>query len=163
MVSGTPFIHYSVILTSVLNLFFHASNMFVVGRFVGPTALAAVGAATTTTDCLFHLYAGLSTAINIMIAQSLGTRDERLTAKILHTAAGASLLLGGIIAVFGLCLSKPILTLLGTPPEVLPHATLYLRIFCLSIPEVLLIFLRCVGQRRHHCLYYSHHSRNTNI
>jgi putative MATE family efflux protein len=123
-----------VILTSVLNLFFHASNMFVVGRFVGPTALAAVGAATTTTDCLFHLYAGLSTAINILIAQSLGARDERLTSKILHTAAGASLLLGSIIAVFGLCLSKPVLTLLGTPPEVLPHATLYLRIFCLSIP-----------------------------
>ncbi|NLF93884.1 MAG: MATE family efflux transporter [Oligosphaeraceae bacterium] len=123
-----------VILTSVLNLFFHASDMFVVGRFVGPAALAAVGASATTTNCLFHLYAGLSTAINIMIAQSIGARNDRLTAKILHTAAGASLLLGLIIAAFGLCLSKPILTLLGTPQEVLPQATLYLRIFCLGVP-----------------------------
>ncbi|NLF94507.1 MAG: MATE family efflux transporter, partial [Oligosphaeraceae bacterium] len=117
-----------VILTSLLNLFFHASDMLVVGRFVGHEALAAVGASATTTHCLFHLYAGLSTAINIMVAQSLGAKNQRLTSKILHTAAGASLLLGIIIAAFGLCLSKPVLTLLGTPQEVLPHATLYLRI-----------------------------------
>ncbi len=123
-----------VILTSLLNLFFHASDMLVVGRFVGHEALAAVGASATTTHCLFHLYAGLSTAINIMVAQSLGAKNQRLTSKILHTAAGASLLLGIIIAAFGLCLSKPVLTLLGTPQEVMPHATLYLRIYCLGIP-----------------------------
>lgn len=123
-----------VILTSLLNLFFHASDMFVVGRFVGHGALAAVGASATTTHFLFHVYAGLSTAINIMVAQSLGAKNHRLTSKILHTAVGASLLLGIIIAAFGLCVSEPVLTLLGTPQEVMPQAKLYLRIYCLGIP-----------------------------
>ena len=123
-----------LVLTSFLNLFFHASDMLVVGRFVGHEALAAVGASSTSTNFLFHIYGGLSTAINIMISQALGAKDHNSASKILHTAAGSSLLLGVIISAFGLYFSKPVLTLLGTPPEVLPQATLYLRIYCLGIP-----------------------------
>jgi putative MATE family efflux protein len=123
-----------LVLTSFLNLFFHASDMLVVGRFVGHEALAAVGASSTSTNFLFHIYGGLSTAINIMISQALGAKDHNSASKILHTAAGSSLLLGVIISAFGLYFSKSVLTLLGTPPEVLPQATLYLRIYCLGIP-----------------------------
>ncbi|NMA43149.1 MAG: MATE family efflux transporter [Oligosphaeraceae bacterium] len=123
-----------LVLTSFLNLFFHASDMLVVGRFAGSAALAAVGASGTTTQFLFHVYGGLGTAINIMISQALGARNHNSASKILHTAAGSSLLLGIIIAAFGLYFSKPVLTLLGTPPEVLPQAMLYLRIYCMGIP-----------------------------
>ena len=49
-----------IILTSILQLFFNAADLVVVGRFRGSLSVAAVGATGSVTMLIINLFIGLS-------------------------------------------------------------------------------------------------------
>ena len=85
--------------TGMLQLLFNAADVVVVGRFVGPKAMAAVGSTGTIVYLLVNLFLGLALGVNVCIAQSIGAGKRKDTEEVLSTAFSAAILSG--IFVFG--------------------------------------------------------------
>lgn len=147
-----------LMLSGILQLLFNAADMIVVGRFAGSTALAAVGANAALINLLTNLFIGFSIGANVLVAQFYGAGKERDMSETVHSAILLSLLCGGILLVLGILAAPQILILMGTPGDVLGQAVLYIRIYFIGIPVLLLYnfgssILRAVGDTKRP-LYY---------
>lgn len=158
MVHGPLFrnmIVYSIplVLSGFLQLLFNAADMAVVGKFTGSHALAAVSAASPFSSLIVTLFLGLSTGVNVLLAQALGSENHELFHKGLHTAIASSLVIGLLLMGAGLFFSAPVMKLIHTPKTVLSLSLVYLRIYMLGIPAMMLYnfgsaVLRACGDTR---------------
>ena len=147
-----------LMLSSILQLLFNAADMVVVGRFAGSTALAAVGANASLINLLTNLFIGFSVGANVMVAQFYGAKKQREMSETVHSAIVLSLVCGFVLLALGLVAAPEILILMGTPEDVLGQAVLYIRIYFVGMPVILLYnfgssILRAVGDTRRP-LYY---------
>lgn len=149
-----------LMLSGILQLLFNAADIVVVGRFAGNHALAAVGATSSLINLLVNLFIGLSVGANVLVARFYGSGQEKEIGETVHTAV-LTALVGGLFLVFvGLFLSRPLLDLMGTPDDVIEHATLYMRIYFAGMPVMLLYnygssILRAVGDTKRPLFYLS--------
>ncbi len=158
MCSGPIFskiIKFSVplILSSILQLLFHAADVIVVGNFSGHTALAAVGATGAVTNLIINVFMGLSVGVNVLCARYFGAGDKKNLSETVHTTVAISVLFGIILTFVGFFLSEHLLLLMGTPADVIEQATLYIRIIFLGMPAILFYnfgsaILRAVGDTK---------------
>lgn len=142
-----------IILSGILQLLFNAIDMVVVGRYAGENALAAVGSTSSLVNLLTNFFIGLSVGANVLTTHFLGARRDEETQKCVHTSLSTAIVCGAIMAVIGFIVVKPILTLMGAPEDILPLSVLYLRIYFLGMPVVLLYnygsaILRAVGDTK---------------
>ncbi len=149
---------FPLMLSSVLQLLFNAADIVVVGRFTGAEALAAVGATSALINLLVNVFMGLSIGTNVLTAQGYGARNEKGVQDTVHTSIMLSLVCGVLLIVIGVFLAAPLLELMGTPDNVLGHAALYMRIYFIGMPALLVYnfgaaILRAVGDTRRP-LYY---------
>lgn len=127
-----------IICTSVLQQLFNAADIAVVGQFVGKEAMAAVGSNSSIISLIINLFVGIALGSNVVIAHATGMRDGKAIEKAVHNSILLALT-GGVIALLvGELLAGPILHLTGVPAEVFDMAVLYLRIYCLGMPVILL-------------------------
>ena len=144
---------FPLMCSGVLQLLFNAADIIVVGRYAGHTALAAVGSTSSLINLLVNLFVGLSVGANVLIARSYGAGRMEAVHKGVHTAM-LTALVGGIALIFvGLAASRPMLSLMGTPDDVIDQAALYLRIYFVGAPSLLVYnfgaaILRAVGDTR---------------
>ena len=124
--------------TGILQLLFNAADTIVVGKFAGSNALAAVGATGSLVSLLVGLFLGISVGVNILIARYIGSRDDVMVSRAVHTAAALSLLLGVLVFLVGFFFSRPMLRWMSTPEEILPLSDLYLRIYFIGVPASLM-------------------------
>lgn len=142
-----------IMLSGVLQQLYNAADAVVVGKFAGERALAAVGATPALTNLILNLFLGLSAGNNVVCARHFGAGNRERLSRAVHTSVLLGLFSGIILSVFGLIFSSPLLSLMGTPENVLPLATLYMRIFFLGAPFSLLYnfgagVLRAIGDTR---------------
>ena len=142
-----------IALSSMLQQLFNAADTSVVGRFADANALAAVGTNSEIVALLVTLSAGLSVGANVCIAKCIGEEKHERIPDLLHTSLALALLAGLFAAVLGQPVTRPLLTLIQTPPEVLDAAVLYLRIYLLGLPGLMLYdfgsaILRAKGNSR---------------
>lgn len=144
---------FPLMCSGVLQLLFNAADIIVVGRYAGHTALAAVGSTSALINLIVNLFIGLSVGANVYIARSYGAGRTDAVHKGVHTAM-LTALAGGVGLIFvGLAASRPLLGLMGTPEDVIDQATLYLRIYFVGAPSLLVYnfgaaILRAVGDTR---------------
>lgn len=144
-----------LMLSSILQLLFNAADMIVVGRF-GPdreNALAAVGSTGALINLIINIFLGLSVGANVVVARYCGARRQKDVSEAVHTAMAVSLFGGLLLALVGVLLSHTFLRWMGSPDNVLPLATLYMRIYFLGMPVNMLYnfgaaLLRAVGDTR---------------
>ncbi len=139
--------------SGVLQLLFNAADIIVVGRYTGSTALAAVGSTTSLINLLVNLFIGLSVGANVVIARSYGAGDMDAVHKGVHTSILMAGVSGFVMIFVGIALSRPMLEWMGTPADVIDQATIYLRIYFVGMPAVLLYnfgaaILRSIGDTR---------------
>lgn len=118
-----------IILTSLLQLLFNAADLVVVGQFCGSLSLAAVGATGAITNLIVNLFVGLSIGAGVSVAHGLGSREDDLVQRTIHTAMPVALISGIVLTLIGIALAHGLLTMMGTPDTVLPLASLYMRIY----------------------------------
>lgn len=124
-------------LSSILQLFFNAADVIVVGRYAGPTALAAVGSTGSLINLIINLFMGLSVGTSVAVAQYYGANDRQNVSRCVHTAMLTSVLSGIFLAIFGLLFAHIFLALMDTPYDVIDQATLYLRIYFSGMPAMM--------------------------
>ena len=147
-----------LIASGILQLLFNAADMIVAGRFAGSIALAAVGATSSLINLLINVFLGLSVGSNVAIAHFYGAKMNREVSETVHTTIALSLISGVALSLIGIAIASPMLRIMGTPEEVLPHSVSYMRIYFLGMPVMLLYnfgasILRAVGDTRRP-LYY---------
>ena len=79
-------------LSNLLQVLFNMSDVAVVGRFAGSTALGAVGSTSTLVTLFTGFLIGLSNGINVLVARFYGARHEHDVEKTVHSAAIVSLI-----------------------------------------------------------------------
>ncbi|MBQ6661234.1 MAG: MATE family efflux transporter [Lachnospiraceae bacterium] len=147
-----------LIFSSVLQLLFNAADLIVVGRCVGDEALAAVGSTGALINLLTNLFIGLSVGANVLVARYTGAGRDKDVEETVHTALLTSVISGVLLACVGVVFATPLLAKMDTPTEVLDGAALYIRIYFIGMPIMMLYnfgsaILRAIGDTRRP-LYY---------
>ena len=127
--------------TAILGQLFNAADIVVVGNFTGAdstVAVAAVGANSPLIGLIINLFIGISLGTNVVIAHAIGNGNQEEVHKAVHTSVLLALLGGALVALLGELAAAPVLSLLNVPEEVFPSALLYLRIYLLGMPVILL-------------------------
>ena len=121
------------------NLFQQAYNLVdsvIVGRFVGSAALAAIGATGSVTFLFFSICSGISSGCGIVTSQIFGAGDTRRTRRAIMNSAYVMLISSVGMGAVAYAAARWILQLMGTPPDILPDAVLYMRVSCVGVPLV---------------------------
>lgn len=147
-----------LILSGILQLLFNAADMIVAGRFAGNVALGAVGATSSLINLLINVFVGMSVGSNVLVAHFYGADREEELSQTVHTSVALSLVSGVVLGIAGVVLARPLLFLMGTPDDILPHAVIYMQIYFAGVPGMLLYnfgsaILRAVGDTKRP-LYY---------
>ena len=129
---------FPLMCSGVLQLLFNAADVIVVGKFAGDNSMAAVGSNAALINLLTNLFIGLSVGANVLAARYYGAkRDEELHA-VVHTAMLLALCSGAGLVAVGEIGARQVLIWMQTPAAVLDLAALYLRIFFLGMPAMML-------------------------
>ncbi len=149
-----------LMLSGILQLLFNAADVVVVGRFAGNEALAAVGSTGSLTNLLVNLFIGLSVGANVLVARYYGGKQEEEVSQTVHTAILVSMTGGILLAAIGIAAARPLLLLMDTPENVIEHSVLYMRIYFLGMPVMLMFnfgsaILRAIGDTRRPLFYLS--------
>ena len=147
-----------LMLSGILQLLFNAADIVVVGQFAGNEALAAVGSTGSLNNLIVNVFMGLSIGTSIMVARYYGAQDWKSIREIVHTSMLVSFICGVALIFIGIFLAAPLLELMGTPPECLDQAVLYMRIFFIGTPAQMVYnfgaaILRAVGDTRRPLLF----------
>lgn len=127
--------------TGILEQLFNASDIAIVGNFAQTdktAAVAAVGANSPIIGLILNLFIGIALGANVVIANAIGRDDRQTVQKAVHTSMVVSVIGGVLVAIIGELIAEPLLTVLNVPDDVLELALLYLRIYFLGMPVILL-------------------------
>ncbi len=126
---------FPIMVTGLLQTLYNMADNIVVGQFSGDVnALGAVGSTGAINSFILNIIVGISGGAGVAVAHYFGAKENERVSRATHTAMTFSVILGIALTVIGLLLSRPVLTLIGTKPEYLEKAILYLRIICLGLP-----------------------------
>ncbi|WP_204224190.1 MATE family efflux transporter [Mailhella massiliensis] len=139
--------------SSILQQLFISANVAVVGHFVSAQAMAAVGGNGPIVNLIINLFLGLSVGANVVIARYVGREDEEGCQSAVHTVMAVSILSGLFLLVAGQVLAPFMLKLVDVPEDVMDLAVLYLRIYFLGMPCIMVYnfgaaVLRSVGDTK---------------
>lgn len=126
-----------LMLTGLLQLAYNTADVIVVGRFVGKEALAAVGSTGSLVNLFVNVFLGLSMGAGVMVARHIGERDEKKVGECTHTAIVLSVFCGILIGIIGFFFSGEMLKIMKVPDDVIDAATVYLKIYFLGSPGLM--------------------------
>ena len=147
-----------LVCSSILQLLFNAADIVVVGRFAGDNSLAAVGSNTSLINLLTNIFIGLSVGANVLTGRFYGAKQEKDLKETVHTSMLVSMVSGVILTLIGVVFAEKLLTLMKAPEEVLGLAAVYLRIYFIGMPAMMIYnfgsaILRAIGDTKRP-LYY---------
>lgn len=147
-----------LMLSGILQLLFNAADIIVVGQFTSAQAMAAVGSTSSLNNLIVNIFVGLSIGSNVLMARFYGAHNQEGTHTLVHTSILLSLIAGLFLVVLGVALADPLLTLMGTPDDVIDQSVLYMRIVFLGMPALLTYdfgagILRAIGDTKRPLLY----------
>ena len=163
MTVGSPYRHMigfalPTLLSQIFQQLYNTADTFIVGKFLGTDALAAVSSSGTLIFLLISFFAGTASGAGVTISRYFGAGDRDKVSRAIHTNVAFALVTGVFLSIIGVVFTPTLLTWMKTDPEVLPQAIEYFRYyFCGVITVVMYNTLRgvmnAVGDSRRP-LYY---------
>lgn len=148
--------------SNIIQQLYNSIDVAVVGRFASSEALAAVGSNGSLINLMINIFVGVSVGANVLIAHHIGQANNEAIKRAISTSFVVAVVSGVVMMVVGVGFARPILELIDTPPEVIDLSTLYLRIYFVGIPFLLIYnfgaaILRSMGDTRRplYCLFVS--------
>lgn len=142
-----------LLIGNIFQQLYNTVDSVVVGNYVGKEALAAVGSSAMIINMLVGFFMGLSTGASVIISQYFGAKDEKKLHDSVHTAIAMTLYLGIVLTILGIILSPYLLRFMKTPDDVMPNASLYLKIYFAGILGLMIYnmgsaILRAIGDSK---------------
>lgn len=132
------FVSLPLMLSNLLQVLFNISDVAIVGRFAGSTALGSVGSTSIFVTLFTGFLIGLGGGINVLVARFYGAGRAKDVKKTVGSSLIISLIAGVILLLVGLFGSPALLQTINTKPDLLPGAVMYLRVYFLGMPALAL-------------------------
>lgn len=123
------FFSIPLILGNLLQQLYNTADSIMVGNFVGSNALAAVGASSSMIYLLIAFSQGAAVGAGVIVAQYLGAKDKKSVSDAVHTSLVIAGILGIVLTIAGIVLSRQLLEWMKTPDEVMEPAVTYFRLY----------------------------------
>ena len=120
---------FPILLGTFFQQMYNTVDTIIVGRVVGTTALAAVGATGPLVNMVNGFFIGISSGATVILSQYYGAGNRQGVHDALHTGVALSLVLGAMITVLGVGLGPWVMGLMNMPENCLADASIYLRIY----------------------------------
>ena len=130
-----------LVLGNILQLTYNAVDSIIVGKFVGSTALAAVGTSNPVMTLIIMFVQGISLGSGILIGNLFGAGEYGKLKRQVSTAMISGSVFSLSVGIAVLLLADPILHVMQVDPVIIPHAAVYLYNFFAST-------LRALGDSR---------------
>jgi putative MATE family efflux protein len=137
---SVPLFALPVAATGILEQLSNLVDVFVIGHFSTAGAslgMAAVGANSPIVSLLVNLFVGIAIGTNVVVANAVGAGDEKTVRRAVHSSVLLAAI-GFVVALVGEVFAQPLLEALQVPDETMAEALIYLRIYLLGMPAVLL-------------------------
>ncbi|MGE4213873.1 MAG: MATE family efflux transporter [Anaerotignaceae bacterium] len=118
-----------LLISNLLQQFYNTADVLIVGKFVGNTALAAVGSCSVLVSALTLFFIGISAGANVCAATAFGMGKYKKLRQVVHTTAAISIISGLLLTILGVFFSPVLLRWMNTPQEVMDLAVLYSKIY----------------------------------
>ena len=105
---------------------------------LGAGATASIGLVSSSTWLIGGSCIGISAGFYVQVAQLIGARRDREAEDVLRQGLSAVLLIGVLISMAGLAVSGSLPRWMGGEEVILRNAATYFRIYCISIPFILI-------------------------
>ncbi len=116
-----------LMLGSLCQLLYTTADSAVVGRLVGVDAFAAVGAANFLSWLAYEIIFGMTQGFGVLYAQLFGRKDYDGLRKAVSMSVFLSIGISFVLTAAGQLWAGDVLSLMGTPKEILPQALTYVR------------------------------------
>lgn len=137
-----------IMATTILQLLYSQVDLVTLRIFGGGDAsVAAVGINGSLINLIVGLFLGLSTGANVVMAQAKGRKDAAFAQKVLQSSLLLALVFGFIVGTFGAIFSRYFLLLMNVTEDVIDNATIYLTIYFLGMPSVMVYNYGAAMQR----------------
>ena len=123
------FFFFPILLGTFFQQMYNTVDTIIVGRVVGTTALAAVGATGPLVNMVNGFFIGISSGATVILSQCYGAGNRQGVHDALHTGVALSLVLGAVITLLGVGLGPWVMSLMNMPESCLADASSYLRIY----------------------------------
>jgi putative MATE family efflux protein len=117
-----------MLIGNVFQQFYNIVDSWVVGRYVGKEALAAVGTSFPVIFLMVALAMGIGMGANVLVAQFYGAKANDKIKLTIDTAYISLFVVGVLLSVIGIITANPVLRLLNVPSDVFDQASQYLKI-----------------------------------
>lgn len=149
-----------IMLSGLLQLFYNSADLIIVGRLSADyeKAQAAVSSTSSLIHLIINLVMGFSVGINVSCARRLGAKNEEGVFKVVHTAVMLAIVSGVVVGVIGFFMSGIFLQLMKSPLDVIDLSTIYLKIYFIGTPFLLVYefcasILRAKGETKKPLIY----------
>ncbi len=132
-----------VFLSQVFQQLYNTADAFIVGKFLGTNALAAVTSSGTLIFLLSSLFMGIAMGGGILISRYFGAGDRGQVSRAIHTLFAFGVVSGGILTVIGVSFTPVFLEWMQTDPEVMPEAVEYFRYYFLGAFAMVMYNICC--------------------
>ena len=116
-----------MLLGNIFQQLYNVADTVIVGRFMGETALAAVGGAFPIMFMLNAVAVGMTTGTSILLSQLFGAKQAAAFQKTLYTTGLTMAVLALVLTAGGQLMIVPLLQLIDTPDAAMQESTIYLR------------------------------------
>lgn len=129
---------FPLFLISLIQNLFNAVDIMVLGAVADTNAVAAVGATSPILQLLINAFFGISSGAKVVLARLLGAQKYKRASKTVSTSIITGFALGILTATVGVILTPVFLRMTNCPAECFDGALLYMRIYVLASPAIML-------------------------
>ena len=142
-----------MMLGNILQQFYNLADASIVGKFLGPGALAAVGATSSVQFLILGFCFGTCGGFCVPIAQKYGAEDYSSMRRLLFNSAVLTGVIAAVVTTLCCILTPQILRILNTPADIWDDTYIYIFVIFLGIPPMLLYnlsagILRAIGDSK---------------
>lgn len=119
---------------NLLQQLYNSIDAMIIGRYVGESALGAIGVSQPIFTIMIALLMGMGIGLEILLGRYIGSRDPKGIKQVLDTLFTSVMLMSVFLAAAGYFAAPGLLRLINTPAEQIEDAAAYLRIIFLGIP-----------------------------
>lgn len=119
---------FPLMFSAIVNTFYHMADKVIAGQFLGPNAMAAVGASGPLLNLIINFFIGVGAGVAVLCGNYIGSRNQKALRECVYTAPLLGMLCGIVVAAMGLTLDGPMLRATGTPDELFGDALVYMNI-----------------------------------
>ncbi|WP_314113170.1 MATE family efflux transporter [uncultured Granulicatella sp.] len=136
-----------ILISNIFQQLYNTADIMIVGRYLGPNALAGVGATAAIFELVIGFALGVGNGMGVVIARCFGAQDMTQLKQAVASTLVIGLALSFLVSTIGHFGMYPLLEFLGTPTEIIDLSYQYIHMIVLCV-GVTFAYNLCAGLLR---------------